>query len=143
MPTTSVGTMRKRIIGTELGQDYFEMSKLGTNQWYVFSQYVSCKKRTKKNISFRDSKADEELVKFMLENSSQTEDKGERSLSETRQAIDNICKKLCPGEWCTCGHCQHCRSGYAYQCSNGTRPAVCKKFKKWREGQKKREQKTL
>lgn len=115
--------------------------KLGINQYYLLSQYISCKKRTKKDISFRDSKADEELVRFMLENSSQTEDKGERSLYATRQAINNICMKLCPGEWCARGHCIHCRSGYAYNCSKGTRPAVCKEFKKWREGQKARQEK--
>lgn len=100
--------------------------------------YVDCKRRTKKDISFRDAKADEELVRFMLENSSQIEHDSERSLTETCSAIYNMCKKLCPGEWCTRGHCLHCGSGYAYNCSKGTRPAVCKDFKKWREGQAKR-----
>lgn len=114
------------------------MKRLGTNQCYVLSEYIDCKKRTKKDITFRDGKDDVELVRFMLENSSQTEWDGERSLSETRQAIHNMCKKLCPGEWCTRGHCMYCRSGHAYNCGKGTRPAVCKDFKKWRECQKER-----
>jgi len=109
----------------------------------VLRQYIDCKKRSKKDISDFNSpddhfKADEAMVYFMLSNTSITDHDSERSFDTISSAIDKLCNILCPGEWCTRGHCCHCRSGYVYNCAKGTRPAVCKDFKKWREGQKKR-----
>lgn len=112
----------------------------------MYNQYIDCKKRSKKDVSdFRNDndnvKADEKLVWFMVSNCSltDTDSDSERCMRNVSNAIDTICKQLCPGEWCTRGHCQFCRSGYAYHCAKGTRPKVCADFKKWREGQKKRE----
>ena len=112
-------------------------------QQLVLSQYISCKQRSKKDISDFNNpndhfRADEELVRFMLSNSSVTDHESERSFRSISSAIDCACHLMCPGEWCTRGHCRYNGSGYAYNCSKGTRPAVCKDFKKWREGQKQR-----
>lgn len=123
------------------------MSKrLKTAQRYLYSQYIDCKKRSKKDISeiFNPNdtfKADEKLIEFMLVNSSITDSdpNSVRCFRNVDKAINTICKQLCPGEWCTRGHCLYHGSGYAYNCYKGTRPAVCKDFKKWREGQAKRE----
>lgn len=103
---------------------------------------MDCKRRTKKDIDFKGDRdnyqADVKLVRFMLENSSQTDHETERAFDKTSSAIHLICLKLCPGEWCSREHCTFCRSGYAYRCAKGLRPAICKDFKKWREGQVKR-----
>ena len=44
--------------------------KLGYVQSLVLSTYIDCKKRTKKDIEFRNEhdylKADEEMIRFML-----------------------------------------------------------------------------
>ena len=114
------------------------MGGLSYIQLLTLREYQDCKRRTRKQIEFRNEKADEELVRFMLENSSQTDHDTERAFDKTSSAIHLICLKMCPGEWCSRGHCQFCRSGYAYRCSKGLRPAICKDFKKWREGQAKR-----
>lgn len=120
--------------------------KVGYAQRLLYNQYIDCKRRSQKDLSEfinpnDNVKADEELIWLLLKNCSITDGNPEspRCFSNVDKAIDTICKILCPGEWCTRGHCQHCRSGHAYNCANGTRPAVCKDFKKWREGQKKRE----
>lgn len=125
------------------------MSKrLGFAQRYTYSMYIDCKKRSKKDTSDFNNpddrfKADEKLIEFMVKNSSITDGdpESDRCFHNVNKAITTICKQLCPGEWCTRGHCRHNGSGYAYNCSKGTRPAICKDFKKWREGQAKREAK--
>jgi len=117
--------------------------KLPYIQSLVLRQYIDCKNRSKKDVSDFNNpadhiKADEEMIRFMLSNTSITDHDSERSFNKVENAISSFCHILCPGEWCTRFHCKHCRSGFAYMCSKGTRPAVCKDFKKWREGQKKR-----
>jgi hypothetical protein len=112
--------------------------KLGYCQKLVFLTYLDCKKRTKKAIDFPRDKsvgltADEELVRFILNNSSITEHDGERSFQNVSSAIDVMCKQLCPGQWCTRRHCKYYDSAGAYSCSK-TRPAVCKEYKKYIEG---------
>ena len=86
------------------------MKSLGTPQHIMWLTYLDCKKRTKKEIKFpKETKGishDEELVHFMLENSSITERQGERSYHRVYDAIDVICKQLCPGHWCTRTHCK-------------------------------------
>lgn len=117
--------------------------KLSYIQSLALSKYIDCKNRSKKDVSDFNNpadhiKADEEMIRFMLSNTSITDHDSERCFDKVNNAIESFCHILCPGEWCTRGHCKHCRSGYAYNCANGTRPAVCKDFKKWREGQKKK-----
>lgn len=108
------------------------MKKLGTPQRLIWLTYLDCKKRTKKEIKFPKEiegiSHDEELVHFMLENSSILERESERSYSRVYDAIDIICKQLCPGQWCTRSHCKNYNSHKAYNC-NKTRPAVCKEYK--------------
>lgn len=104
--------------------------------------YLDCKKRTKKVIKFpREPKGishDEELVHFMLENSSITEMKGERSFHRVCEAIDTMCKQLCHGQWCTRSHCKFYSRRRAYNCAN-TRPSVCKDYKAYVCKKKQRE----
>lgn len=119
------------------------MSKLGYPQRIVFETYLDCKKRTKKKIEFpKEPKAmsdDEELVYFMLDNSSIVEREGERSFYRVGVAIDIMCKQLCPGQWCTRSHCKNYNSHKAYNCCK-TRPAVCKEYKAYIEKKKLREE---
>ncbi|MBP5425109.1 MAG: hypothetical protein J6Y33_03435 [Prevotella sp.] len=115
-------------------------------QGLVLSTYIDCKKRSKKDVSDFNIpnyhiKADEEMIRFMLSNTSITDHDSERSFRSVDSAVSSFCHILCPGEWCTREHCLHHQSGFAYNCGKGTRPAVCKDFKKWREGQKKRAEK--
>lgn len=117
--------------------------KLPYVQSLVLSTYIDCKKRSKKDISDFNNpkdyiKADEEMIRFMLNNTSITNHDSERCFRNVDNAVMSFCHILCPGEWCTRSHCRYNGSGYAYNCSKGTRPVVCKDFKKWREGQKKR-----
>lgn len=120
------------------------MSKLGYPQRIMFNTYLDCKKRTKKNIPFpkepKGMSDDEELVYFMLENSSIIEREGERSFHCVCDAIDIMCKQLCPGNWCTRPHCKNYNSHRAYNCSK-TRPSVCKEYKAYIEKKKLREEK--
>lgn len=119
------------------------MRKLGYPQRIVFDTYLDCKKRTKKNIKFpKETKGvshDEELVYFMLSNSSITERDGERSFHRVGEAIDIMCKQLCPGQWCIRSRCKHYNSHKAYSC-NKTRPSVCKEYKAYAEKKKLREE---
>ena len=118
--------------------------KLGYVQSLVLSTYIDCKKRTKKDIEFRNEhdylKADEEMIRFMLENSSITDHHTDNAFDEVKNAVMLFCRKLCPGQWCNRSHCQYCRSGSAYNCSKGTRPSVCKDYKRWQEKKKAREE---
>lgn len=119
------------------------MKKLGTPQHLMWLTYLDCKKRTKKEIKFpKETKGvshDEELVHFMLENSSVLERGTERSYERVYDAIDVMCKQLCPGQWCTRSHCKHWSSRSAWNCSK-TRPKVCKEYAKYIEKKKMREQ---
>ena len=119
------------------------MKRLPYIQSLVLSTYIDCKRRSKKDVSDFNNpndhiKADEEMIRFMLSNTSITDHDSERCFRSVDNAVSSFCHILCPGEWCTRGHCRYNQSGCAYKCSKGTRPAVCKDFKKWREGQKKR-----
>lgn len=119
------------------------MSKLGYPQRIMFDTYLDCKRRTKKNIEFpkepKGMSHDEELVYFMLDNSSIIEREGERSFHRVSDAIDIMCKQLCPGQWCTRSHCKNYNSHRAYNC-NKTRPVVCKEYKVYTEKKKLREE---
>lgn len=62
-------------------------------------------------------KNDEVLVRTILANSSIVEHENERSYSRVYDAVDLICKQLCPGQWCTRSHCQHYSSSSAWNCA--------------------------
>lgn len=110
---------------------------LGYPQYLVFLTYLDCKKRTKKQIDLSNDENcmsdDEKLVRFMLGNSSVTEHNGERSFHHVCEAIDVMCKQLCPGQWCTRSHCQYYSSSKAYNCCK-TRPKACKEYAKYIAG---------
>ena len=109
---------------------------LGKPQYLEYLTYLDCKKRTKKQVGLCDKdKNDEVLVRTILANSSIVEHENERSYSRVYDAVDLICKQLCPGQWCTRRHCQHYSSSSAWNCAK-TRPAVCKIYKKYIEKQK-------
>lgn len=112
-------------------------TKLGYPQRLQFLTYLDCKKRTKKKVDLPNDASrtsdDEKLVRFLLENSSITERNGERSFHRICEAIDVMCKQLCPGQWCTRSHCQYYCSHLAYNCSK-TRPKVCKEYSKYITG---------
>lgn len=113
---------------------------LGYPQYLQFLTYLDCKKRTKKQLDFRpNDKNDEVLVRAILANSSITEREGERSFSRVYDAVEIMCKQLCPGQWCTRSHCKNYSSRSAWNCSK-TRPKVCKEYAKYIEKKKKREQ---
>lgn len=118
------------------------MKTLSTPQGIQFSIYLDCKKRTKKKTGLISRTSgytdDEKLIHFLLENSSVLDRESERSFSDIASAIHLICKNLCPGQWCTRGHCKNYSSGSAYFC-NQTRPSVCKLYKAYVEKQEKRE----
>lgn len=104
---------------------------LGKPQYLEYLTYLDCKKRTKKQVGLCDKdKNDEVLVRTILANSSIVEHENERSYSRVYDAVDLICKQLCPGQWCTRSHCQHYSSSSAWNCAK-TRPAVCKIYKKY------------
>lgn len=120
------------------------MKHLGTPQHIIWLTYLDCKKRSKKNIDIPRKEPyltdDEKLVHFMLENSSITECKSERSFSKVADAIDIMCKQFCPGQWCTRSHCKNYSSRYAYNCMK-TRPSVCKEYKTYIDKKKIRKEK--
>ncbi len=120
------------------------MKPLGTPQHITWLCYLDCKERTKKKIGLPVHETiisdDEKLVRFMLENSSIVEHKGERAYSRVSDAIDLICKQLCPGQWCTRSHCKNWSSRHAYHCTK-TRPSVCQEYKKYIEKQNSKKQK--
>lgn len=115
------------------------MKKLGYPEKLQFLTYLDCKKRTRKIVDLTNvdnfMSDDEKLVHFMLENSSITECKGERSFQRVCNAIDVMCKQLCPGQWCTRTHCEYYCKKRAYNCHK-TRPKVCKEYAKYIEKQK-------
>lgn len=116
---------------------------LGTPQYLEYLTYLDCKKRTKKKVDFRDNdKNDEILVRAILANSSIVEHNNERAYSRVYNAVDLICKQLCPGQWCTRSHCEHYSSRSAWNCSK-TRPAICSVYKKYVEKQKVNREKLL
>lgn len=107
---------------------------LGYPQYLQLLTYLDCKKRTKKQIAFRDNdKNDEILVRAILANSSITEHEGERAYSRVYNAVNVMCRQLCPGQWCTRSHCQHYSSSSAWNCRK-TRPKVCKEYAKYIAG---------
>lgn len=116
-------------------------TKLGYPQYRILLTYLDCKKRTKKQMELPIVENwvsdDEKLIRFMLENSSITVRAGERSFHRVREAIDIMCKQLCPGQWCTRSHCPHYSSRRAYNCGK-TRPKVCKEYAKYIDGVEKR-----
>lgn len=118
------------------------MKKLGAPQRLVFLSYLDCKKRTKKDIQFpkesNEYTHDESLVRFMLENSSVTQQGNERSYHKVFDAIYLMCKQLCPGVWCTRSHCKKYGNHHAYNCLI-TRPSACKEYKAYIEKKKQRE----
>jgi Fe-S-cluster containining protein len=120
------------------------MKKLGYPQYLQFLKYLDCKKRTKKHVGLPNYENlmsdDEKLVRFLLENSSITECNGERSFHRICEAIDLMCKQLCPGQWCTHYHCQYYRSKKAYNCML-IRPKICKEYTKYMERKKERNEK--
>lgn len=121
-------------------------NKLGYPQHLKFLTYLDCKKRTKKQVDLPNDddriSDDEKLVRFILENSSVTQHSGELSFKCASDAINIMCKQLCPGEWCTRSHCEHYSSGHAYNC-NKTRPKVCKEYAKYIAGVEERRKKEL
>lgn len=120
------------------------MKKLGTPQHILWLRYLDCKERTKKKVGLPINETiisdDETLIHFLLENSSIVERNNERAFSSVGDAINLICKQLCPGQWCTRSHCKHHNSRYAYYCTK-TRPSVCKDFKKYIAGIEERKKK--
>lgn len=118
------------------------MKHLGIPQHIIWLTYLDCKKRSKRNINIPRKvdlylTDDEKLVRFMLENSSITEQDSERSYSKVADAINIICKLLCPGQWCTRSHCINYSRRSAYNCTK-TRPTVCKEYKNYVEKKKQR-----
>ena len=68
---------------------------LGTPQYLEYLTYLDCKKRTKKQVEFRDKdKNDEVLMRTILANSSVVEHENERSYSRVYDAVDLICKPV-------------------------------------------------
>ncbi len=118
------------------------MSWLALPQEIQFKTYLDCKKRTKKKIGLdvhpTKKTSDERLIFFLLDNSSIVEHESERSFSRVADAVQVACRQMCPGQWCTRSHCESFSSSHAYHCTR-TRPAVCKIYKKYIEGQKERE----
>ena len=104
---------------------------LGKPQYLEYLTYLDCKKRTKKQVGLCDKdKNDEVLVRTILANSSIVEHENERSYSRVYDAVDLICKQLCPGQWCDRCHCEHYSSVSAWNCCK-TRPKVCKEYAKY------------
>ena len=63
---------------------------LGTPQYLEYLTYLDCKKRTKKQVEFRDKdKNDEVLMRTILANSSVVEHENERSYSRVYDAVGN------------------------------------------------------
>lgn len=115
--------------------------KLGKPQRLLLATYLDCKKRTKKQIGFRSNDTNDEiLVRSIIASSSIMDDSSERSYHRVYEAVDLICKHLCPGQWCTRKHCQHYSSRSAWNC-NKTRPSVCKEYAKYIAKKEERENK--
>lgn len=102
--------------------------------------YRSCKARSKKRVCLPaprtqdgNEPADEALLRFMLENTSITDHDphSPRCFDNAHRFIRNICRTLCPGQWCDRGHCKSYNAHCAYYCGAGTRPAACKQYKEY------------
>ena len=124
---------------------YFSKN-LSTVKQFMFDLYRNCKLRSKKDHRLpptnKDSyilTPDEQLIHFMLENSSQTAEDDQRSLYMTNRAIWNICYKLCPGKWCDRSHCKSYSGRCAYHCGTGRKPSSCKEYKAYVERKAQRE----
>lgn len=105
---------------------------LGTPQKVLFHQYENCVERTKKKIALGD-----DVVYFILDTCSVIEDKGNRSYTETAKAVELICHRLCPGQWCDRSHCREYSRHFAYNCKK-TYPNICKEYKKYVEKREER-----
>lgn len=111
-------------------------NKLGYPQKLLLRLYKSCKGRSKRHLAMNNPNdsfhSDEELINFMLENTSITDDdaNSSRCYHKTADAILNLCRNMCPGEWCTRSHCRNHDGGEAYYCTK-TRPAVCREYKEY------------
>lgn len=116
--------------------------KLGHIQNILFALYKDCKARSRKRLEMNNVHdtfhSDEELIRFMLGNTSIVDSCSERSYHKTRDAISNICHQMCPGVWCTRYHCRYNDSRKAYNCGK-TRPAVCQDYKKYIDKKTKRQ----
>lgn len=114
---------------------------LGKLQRMVLATYLDCKRRTKKDLGFNTKDINDEiLVRSILANSSSSARTDERSYHRVRKAVYLICKQLCPGQWCTRGHCEHYSSVSAWNCCK-TRPKVCKEYAKYIAKKEERENK--
>ena len=96
---------------------------LGTIQRVIYDCYTDCVSRTKRKVNLSG-----DVVYFMLDTCSIAERDGNTSYEKTYDAVNLICHRLCPGEWCTRTHCKNYSLHYAYHC-NKTRPSVCKGYK--------------
>ena len=109
--------------------------------------YISCKARSKKAHGLplhepgKGLTPDEELIHFMLRNSSITDQDSSspRSFNTVNKAIHNTCKTLCPGPWCTRIHCKSYSGHCAYNCGAGKKPSICKEYKSYIEKKKERD----
>ena len=109
--------------------------------------YINCKARSKKDHGLplhqkdKPLTPDEELVHFMLANSSITDHDpfSPRSFNTVNKAIHNTCRTLCPGEWCSRTHCVSYSSRCAYFCRDGKKPSTCKVFKTYIQKKKERD----
>lgn len=109
--------------------------------------YISAKARSKKDHGLPLHKSgegltpDEQLVHFLLANSSITDHAPDspRNFRNVSDAIHTMCKTLCPGQWCTKGHCESHSGHCAYYCSAGKRPATCKLYKDYIAKKQKKE----
>lgn len=111
--------------------------------------YINCKARSKKNHGLPLHKRgegytpDEELIHFMLRNSSITDGDPDspRCFHNVQSAIHTMCKRLCPGQWCNRTSCRSYSSHCAYHCADKKKPATCKAYKEYIEKKKLRDQK--
>ena len=110
--------------------------------------YINCKARSKKDhglpLHKRDEgyTPDEELIYFMLKNSSITEGNPDspRCFKKVNSAIHLMCRQLCLGQWCTRSHCKSYSTHCAYHCGAGKKPATCSLYKDYIEKKKRKEE---
>lgn len=113
--------------------------KLPYIQSICLDLYMSCKAKSKKDHGLpvhkrdEDFTPDEELVHFMLANSSITDSNPDspRCFHNVSSAINTICKGLCPGQWCMKSHCKSYSGHCAYHCGAGKKPSTCKAYKEY------------
>lgn len=110
--------------------------------------YINCKARSKKDHGlplhkrYEGYTPDEELIFFMLKNSSITERNPDspRYFTKVSSAIHLMCRQLCPGQWCTRLGCKSYSGHCPYHCGAGKRPATCILYKDYIEKKKKKEE---